>query len=511
MAVIGLTWSVVAGCVVTPKQPAPLIDLPKTWSQLPEHDAAATTAEGLEQDTPVEAPVDLARWWHTFQDAHLQTLIERGIANNRDLHAAAARIREARASRTVSLSSRWPRIGWSTSYTRSLSSSTTSSLSADFLDDEAARTDNSENPAATSLGFGEERNFFQLGLDASWEIDLFGRLHWAEQALDADIGAAEEDRRDVLVSLLAEIARSYIELRGIQQRLRIAERHIFAQQDSVEVTQARYHAGLTSALDVAVAEALLAQTRAQIPRLQSTVSQSAHRLSVLVGDPPSAQLARHLATTDDHSIPQADLGRGIGLPSELLRRRPDIRRAERELDAATARSGVATTDLFPRFMLTGRLGTQGLDITDIAKTAGLSWASGPVLSWPIFDAGRIRANIQVHNARQDQAVARYEQAILTSLEEVENALVAYAKEELRQHWLAQAVQANTAAVEIANQRYLNGLENYLPVVLAQRDLYLVQDELAQSQTLLSGWLIALYKALGGGWQTEQPARAAGYG
>ena len=479
-----LLFCLVAACTVSPKRPVASVTLPETWSEQPE---SASSAQ----------PVELARWWNTFQDPALQALIERAIGQNRDIREATARVREARAARRVNLTARWPRLGSSTSYTRSLSSSTTTSLSSDFLDDEATRTDSSASPVGTSLGFGQERNFYQMGLDASWELDLFGRLHWAEQALGADISATEEDRRAVLVALLAEIARNYIALRGAQQRLRVAQRHIRAQHDSVEVTQARYQAGLTSALDAAEAEALLANIRAQVPSLQTTVKHTLHRLSVLVGKPPAAFPP---ALSQDRPIPQADLAGDIGLPSELLRRRPDIRRAERELEAATARIGVATTDLFPRLTLTGRLGTQGLDVTDLAKGAGLSWATGPALSWPIFDAGRIRAAIKVQDARQAQALARYEQVILSGLEEVENALVAYSKEQARQHWLTASIAAHSDAVAIATERYLSGLENYLSVALARRALHTAQDAFAQSQATLASHVIALYTALGGGWE-----------
>ncbi len=480
-----LLFCLVAGCAVTPKQPITSVTLPEAWSEQPE---PATSVQ----------PVELARWWNTFQDPMLQALIERGISQNRDIQRATARIQEARASRLVTLAPRWPRLGSATSYARSLSSRTTTSLSSDFLDDESTRTDNSESPVGTSLGFGQERNFYRMGLDASWEIDLFGRLRWAEQALSAEISVAEEHRRTVLVALLAEIARNYIALRGAQQRLRIAGRHIQAQQDSVEITQARHQAGLTSALDTAEAEALLANIRAQVPPLQTTLKQTLHRLSVLVGEPPTAFTP---ALSQDYPIPQAALTNEIGLPSDLLRRRPDIRQAERELAAATARIGVATTDLFPRLTLTGRLETQGLDVTDLAKRAGLSWATGPALSWPVFDAGRIRAAIKVQDARQAQALARYEQVILTGLEEVENALIAYSKEQTRQQWLAASVAAHTEAVGIATDRYLSGLEDYLSVALARRALHTAQDAFVQSQTALVSHVVALYTALGGGWDT----------
>ena len=371
-------------------------------------------------------------------------------------------------------------------------------MSSDFLDDEATRTDSSASPVGTSLGFGQERNFYQMGLDASWELDLFGRLHWAEQALSADISAAEEDRRAVLVALLAENrAQLYCPARGATAT---------ACRPAAYSSPARLGRGHPGALSSRAderpgrgpeAEALLANIRAQVPSLQTTVKHTLHRLSVLVGEPPAAFPP---ALSQDWPIPQADLAGDIGLPSELLRRRPDIRRAERELEAATARIGVATTDLFPRLTLTGRLGTQGLDVTDLAKGAGLSWATGPALSWPVFDAGRIRAAIKVQDARQAQALAHYEQVILSGLEEVENALVAYSKEQARQHWLTASITAHSDAVEIATERYLSGLENYLSVALARRALHTAQDAFAQSQAALAAHVIALYTALGGGWE-----------
>ncbi len=474
-----------AACTVTPKQPITTVQIPQTWSQAPE-------------TAPKAHRLDLARWWETFQDPLLQSLIERGLTNNRDIRVATARIREARAARTVTAAAQWPFMGWSGAYTRTRSSSASASFSFDdFLTEETDTTTGSQNTTGSTFGFGEDRNFYQTGLDASWELDFFGRIHWSVQAAEADIAAAEEDRRDVLVTLLAEIARNYVDLRGFQQRLTIARQNIQAQQESVEVTQSRYQAGLTSGLDFAQAQALLASTRSRVPSLQTETTATMHRLGVLLGQPPQA-LAAELAL--ERPVPMADLDGSLGLPSDLLRRRPDIRHAERELEAATARIGVAQADLFPRFSLTGRLGSQGLDFSDVWKDAGLAWSTGPTVSWPIFDMGRIRANIEVQDARQEQALARYEQAILTSLEEVENALVAYAQELVRQRWLTDSVNASQNAVEIATERYGSGLENYLSVVIAQRALYTAQDELAQSQTALASQVIALYKALGGGWQ-----------
>jgi len=293
------------------------------------------------------------------------------------------------------------------------------------------------------------------------------------------------------------VARNYVELRGFQYRLIIAHENIDAQQESVEITEARFQAGLTSALDVAEAKALLANTRAQVPTLESGARQSIHRLGILLGQAPGALLEE---LSPSASIPGAILQGTIGLPSDLLRRRPDIRRAERELAAATARIGVAAADLFPRFSLTGVLGFQSLDLSDLAEWPSRFWTTGATISWPVFDADRIRANIRVQDARQEQALVRYERTILRSLEEVENALVAYAREQERRRLLVEAVQADREALGLANERYRGGLTDFLNVILAQRALYTSQDALAQSETTVIVNLIALYKALGGGWE-----------
>lgn len=492
-----LILSSYTSCTIAPRQPVSTIPIPETWQE------GQGGEEGQELPETVGAldAIDLARWWKTYRDPLLHSLIERGIVNNLDMREATARIREARAVQTVAAAPQLPFLDWSSTYTRTRNSSATvSSASDDVLTRETHTTAGSSSTGLGLFGFGKDRNFYQSGLDASWELDFFGRIHWIVQAAGADVAAAEEDRRNILVTLLADIARNYVNLRGFQQRLAIARQNIQAQQESVEVTQARYQAGLTSALDMSQAQALLASTHSQVPSLQTEVKAGIHRLGVLLGSPPQA-LAGELS--QERPIPMADLDGSLGLPSGLLRRRPDIRKAERELEATTARIGVAQADLFPRFSLTGRLGTQGLHFSDLWKEAALSWSTGPSVSWPIFDSGRIRANIKIQNARQEQALTRYERVILTSLEEVENALIAYAKETVRHRWLTDAVNANRTALEIANERYLNGLENYLNVVIAQRTLFTAQDELAQSQTALASQLIVLYKALGGGWKTSR--------
>ena len=316
------------------------------------------------------------------------------------------------------------------------------------------------------------------------------------EAADADLAASEESCRDVLVTLLSEVALNYVRLRGAQRRLVIARDNIRAQQDTVELTETRHKHGFTSELDVTQARTQLASTQSQVPLLENEIKQAIYQISVLLAQPP-ASLMEELAT--DRPIPTTPPEIPIGLPSDLLRRRPDVRSAERQLAAATARIGEATADLFPRFSLTGSFGPQSRDIRHILDRNSLAWSVGPQMSWPVFDGWRIRANIQVQNARQEQALAAYERTVLTALQDVENALVAYANEQVRRQSLAEAVQAGQQSTDLSNELYTHGMTVFLNVLESQRALYALQDQLAQSETTVVTNLIALYKALGGGW------------
>jgi NodT family efflux transporter outer membrane factor (OMF) lipoprotein len=345
-----------------------------------------------------------------------------------------------------------------------------------------------------------EQNLFQAGFDANWEIDVFGGVRRAVEASEADIQAAEEAQRYVLVSLLSEVGRNYIEARSGQRRLAIAHENIVSQRDTLELTRTRFNAGLTSELDVAQAESQLATTQSQVPLLEVLVKQAIHRLGVLLGQPPESLLDE---LNREAPIPTLPPQVPVGLPSDLLERRPDIRRSERELAAATARIGVATSELFPRFSLTGSFGSQTDDMQHFLDRKSLFWSVGPTMSWPVFDAGRIRANIDMQDARQQQALMMYQQAILIALEEVENTLVAYRQEQVRHKHLTTAVQANRRAVDVAHERYTKGLADFLSVLESQRALYVTEDAMVQSEGQAVGSLIALYKALGGGWEAGE--------
>src|SRR5205807_5810376 len=341
-----------------------------------------------------------------------------------------------------------------------------------------------------------EYNNFQGGFAASWELDVFGGIRRSVQAATADMTAAEESRRDVLVILLGDVGRMYAQLRGFQRRLEIANKNIKTQQDTLDLTSARAKAGLATELDVSRAAAQLESTKAVVPTLLSGIDVSIHRLSVLLGEEPGA-LRSELEKTSP--IPSAGPEVDVGLPSDLLKRRPDIRRSEAQLAAATARIGEAKADLFPRFVLTGTAGRQATQLHDLTLGAGNFFSAGPGISLPLFTGGRIRSNIAVQTSRQQEALISYQSAILNSLEEVQDALVNYSQEQERRDRLNEAVQHSQLAVDLATEQYRAGLVDFLSVLEAQRELYANEDQLVQSQTSVTTNLVGLYRALGGGW------------
>ncbi len=400
---------------------------------------------GIETGEPV------AEWWTSFNDPQLVTLIRRAVEGNLDLQLAAARVTEARAARGIAQAGLLP-----------------------------------------SVGAGG--NF-----DAVWELDVFGRLRQGLRAATADVDAMEEARRAVFVTLLGDVGRSYTELRGLQLRLAIAEKNIRTQQETLEVTQARAKAGLATDLDVERAAAQMETTRAVLPTLQSGIQAAIHRLSVLLGQDPGALTAELSASAP---VPVTPPEVPVGLRSDLLQRRPDLRQAEAEISSATAHVGEAKAEWFPRFTLFGTAGRQASQLHDITLGVGNFFSAGPAISVPVFTGGRIRSNIRVQDARLQQSVIRYRSAVLSALEETENALVNYSNEQSRRERLQSAVRANEEALKLSRERYRAGLTDFLAVLDAQRELYANEDLFAQSHTAQTLDLIALYKALGGGWQSS---------
>ena len=344
------------------------------------------------------------------------------------------------------------------------------------------------------------RNLWQTGLDAVWELDIFGGTRRDVEAAEADIQAAVEDQRDVLVTLAGEVALNYVELRGFQQEIVIAQNNLKAQQHTAELTRQRFTSGLVSALDVANADAQVGTTLSQIPVLEISAQQTIYALSVLLGQEPTALLKELLPVS---TIPVTPPALPAELPSDLLRRRPDIRRAEAQIHAATARIGVATADLFPKFNLTGSAGYQSNGLGNLVNSHNSFWSAGPSVDWQIFNAGSVSANIEVQKALTEQARLTYQQAVLTALQDVENALIAYSKEQQSNKALEETVTANRKAVDLSTQLYTQGQTEFLNVLDAQRRLYASQDAFVQSTRNLSADLVSLYKSLGGGWEYKE--------
>src|SRR5262245_34583982 len=462
-----------AGCTVGPDHTPPQTKVPGAWP------------EPLEAGLTPQAP-DLYGWWRTFQDAMLDSLVDRAFTGSLDLREAAARVREARALRGIVAADQFPSVdvGGSASYQRS-----------------SANTFN--NPG----GFpGQKTDFYEVGFDATWEVDLFGRVRRAVEAAAAGVEGAVEAQRGARVVLVAEVPRNYVEFRSAQARLAIARQNVRTQQDTLELSRDRLAAGLGTELQVSQARAQLETTRSQIPPLVTTLKEAGFRLDILLGLQPGTLTAE---LESGAPVPPTPTAVPIGLPAELLRRRPDIRRAERELAAATARIGVAKADLYPRLTLSGSFGFESEDLGTLFDTGSRAWSAGPVaVRWPIFDAGRIRSNIRLQEARQEQILVAYERTVLQAYEEVANALVAYARVRERRESLALAVEADQRAVDLANDLWTRGLTDFLNVLDTQRALFLLQDQLATSDAAVTTSLVALYKALGGGWEaaatTSQP-------
>jgi len=477
-AVLGIVIlaALLSGCSVGPDYQRPETDLPPQWS-----------GSGQPAATEPQTVIDegaLATWWMVFDDATLSSLVQRAEAANLDLKLAEARIRQARAARGVAAGGLGPTLSASGSYRRSGSGTRTASgQTATVTDDQ-----------------------YQAGFDAGWEIDIFGGRRRSLEAADADLQAAVVARQDVLVSLTAEVARHYIQLRAYQQQIATTKRNLAAQQHSARLTRERFEGGFVSGLDVANAEAQTATTAAQLPLLESSARQTIHSLSILMGEAPAALVAE---LSPAGAIPHGPPLVPTGVPSDLLRRRPDIRSAEARIHAATARIGVAVADLFPQFTLTGSFGYQSADSSSLFDWTNHFWSFGPSALWRLFESGRIRAGVEVQKALQEEEIIAYRQTVLGALQEVENALVVSTKEQDHRQSLVTAVAANRKAVVLAEQLYTEGLTDFINVLQAQQALYSTENALAQSTATVATNLVALYKALGGGWDAASAQQVAG--
>lgn len=413
-------------------------------------------------------------FWKSFRDPQLDALIEQALASNHDIRIAIARLREARALRGEA------RLDFAPTVTSS-----------------AAHIDARASELTRAPGVARDQEYYDAGFDALWELDFFGRVRRNVETRSAQVQSAEADVYSTQVSITAEVARQYFELRGAQQRLEVAQRNADNQRETLRITTARLDAGRGTQLDVSRAQAQLSATLATIPDLEESVTRSILRLGVLIGDSPETLLTSLSAVRAAPALPVAH---NIGTPEALLRRRPDILAAERTLAAATANIGVAVADLFPRISFVGRFGFAALDSGELGDAASETWSFGPSIQWAAFDLGRVRQRIDAREAAADGALAKYEQTVLRALEETDASLTAYAKALARQEHLKASAAASLDAAGLARVRFENGASDFLTVLDAERSALEAEDRLAQSETQTATALLAMYKALGGGFR-----------
>jgi multidrug efflux system outer membrane protein len=477
--VLALVCGPLAACTVGPNFSHPTPDAPAAWS--------STTASGQASQV-TSAPANAGAWWTSFKDPELSSLIARAAAANLDAREAVLRITEARAQRDISAASRWPSLNANASYqTNRLSESTpTGGLFSQI----------GKFPGLAGVSIPNPYDQYQLGFDASWEIDLFGRVRRSVEAADADTAASVEDSRAVQISMLGDVGRAYVDLRGAQLKRQVTQQNIAAEQELLSLAGQRRRAGLASEVDVSSAAAQALSSQAQLPALDRQITQDINQLSKLLALPPGA-LRAELDTPQ--AIPPVPPLVPIGLPADLARRRPDIREAEARLHGATARVGVAVADLYPRLTLNAQGGYQAERPAQLLDWASRFLIAGPQLQVPVFDAGRRRASIRLADVREQEAALDYRRTVLSALDDVDNALAAYAADQSRQALLEQTVGRNRDALDLARQRYAAGVASYITVLDAERAMQQNQLSLADSEAAVSTDLVALYKALGGGW------------
>ena len=540
----------IAGCAVGPEYKPPVVHVDPNFGELNQTTSANPATQRSQTNARGEPIVE---WWTTLGDAELNALVSRAAAENLDVQRAASRVRQARQDVVIAGGRLYPQVNAAGGYAsargsgnvsaplgssngassggasaggggkssasrfRTLANSSGGGSSGGGSSGGSGSSSGSSPGSSSGGSFGPPVNggpqspfgsgglpgvqteLYQVGLDATWEIDVFGGIRRGIEAAAADLSASVEDRREVLITLLAEVANDYLQLRGLQQRIAIARANLVSQQETLDLTRQRYKAGVTTELDVTRQQTQVAETEALIPPLEAQARMMIHAISVLAGREPLA-LSRELQ--DNAPLPHIPVDVPVGLPGDLLARRPDIRRAEKQIQAANARIGVATADLYPKFSITGQAGFDSSHVTDLFHWDSRYFILSPGVSWNVFDAGRIRANIQATTEQRQQLMLAYQQAVLTALRESEDALVTYSTEQARHASLEQAEKSARASVDIARDQYKQGVIDFLSVLDTQRELLNAQDQRVQSEQTIATDLVALYKALGGGWEID---------
>jgi len=454
-AITAIAIFALSGCSIWPGYSKPTnenLDLPVSYGQY--GDPAFVVGEA-----------DLRTWWTVFNDPILEELIEKARVENRDLRVAVSRVQQARLRVDLAQASRSPQVSIG-----------------------AGATANDSGQVSTNIG-----------LKASWDLDIFGKIARQVESEDALYQATEEDRRDVQVALFAQVAQSYLSVRSLQAQLHAAQKNIESQEEILKLTQVRFDNGLSSGLDISQAKQVLASSQASVPALRIALAQNINTIAVLVGTHPQGL---HVDLRDPKPIPVPPATITVGLPAQLLRQRPDIRSAERNIAAQSAKVGVANADLYPSFSLNGNLGFAGTG-GNLFDAANRSFALGPSLQWSIFDGGKVRNQIKFEEFGLEQAVLIYESTVLKALEETESAMTAFIEQRIEADATHRSAQAARTTLQLGTQAYKDGLVDFQDVLSAQQNLFTEDIREAKSRGLASQNLVSLYKALGGGWDPDQ--------
>jgi NodT family efflux transporter outer membrane factor (OMF) lipoprotein len=467
--------AVLSGCTVGPDYYASEVSVPVSYESAWK---AVVTQESVAQP-------EILRWWRTLHDKELNRLVERAVECNPDIEIALTRVQALRTQEIVVVGHALPQVGGSATYAA------------------GTGTDLTKGRVAQSIRAGDSTAGYQnitrmAGFDMGWELDIFGKYRRLLEAVRDDAQATFELRNAVIITVIADVARSYVEIRSLQLRLQLAQKAVEAAQKNVDFTQTRFERGLTNELDVTLAKRELATVQAVLPQLKAAIAASESRLSLLLGI-YSADIVKELRAPA--SLPHVPSRLRAGAPAELLRRRPDIRQAERALAAATARIGVATADLFPSVVFTAGFGAEGGNTTGKTPTiANPIWSAGPGGYWPLLDFGRLDALINIQELRAHELFVTYKKTILIAVEEVDEAIKLYRAEQQRLRELSVALEQSKRAVVLATERYERGLTDFLNVLDAERQEFTIEDQNAVAQEAVIVQYIALYKALGGGWE-----------
>ncbi len=467
-----ITAASLMGCVtVGPDYAPPALDVPAAWNQ----ESAPARPE-----TTATATGDISQWWRSLNDPLLSELVAEALQASPDLRSAQAKLRESRARLAVAKAGRYPEVTASGSASRSQSSEDT--------------------------GSGDSRELFSAGFDASWEVDVFGGVRRGVEAARADLASSESNLDDARVTLVAEVARNYVEVRTQQMLLGIARDNLASQSETLQLTEWRAQAGIVSSQDVEQARTSREQTRALIPRLEISLAEAEHRLDILLGKPPGTLRARFAAAGGLPAVPEKI---AVGIPADTLRQRPDVRSAERTLAAETARIGVAEAARYPSFKLSGSVGLEALTLSALGNSGSVASSLLAGITAPVFNAGRLRNQVEIQDAKREQSQVAYEKTVLNALQDVENALVSLARTREREEALAKAVESARNAERLARQRYSSGLIDFQSVLTTQRTVLTVEESLASTRSDGVLALISLYKALGGGWSPQNTPIQAG--